>query len=270
MRASLDSCWAKQDRALEQLKALDKAIKGWLEGNPYQVRENLDANTGVYELRIKPNAIPPGWSIIIGEILHDLRSALDHLVWQLTLANGYTPPRRFSRRKTRWRFIEFPIYVNGLDFRSRLERRSNPLWGISDPARAFIDDYQPLHGGKMATRDALWVLNELNNIDKHRTLHLTAMYLQHAKFTTAPFKGAGTITPLYAYPFPGKLKEDTVIFRAQITPPNLQMGVQTEATLDVIFDEGTAHVEGLRVGQSLAMIGAAVWHVLTDAKPFIS
>ena len=50
------------------------------------------------------SGIPPGFPLIAGEAAHQLRSALDHLVWQLVIANtGATPTGTKSG---------FPIFKN--------------------------------------------------------------------------------------------------------------------------------------------------------------
>jgi hypothetical protein len=40
--------------------------------------------------------IPTRWSLIVGDYVSNARSSLDHLVWQLVLANGQTPDRNHS------------------------------------------------------------------------------------------------------------------------------------------------------------------------------
>ena len=51
-----------------------------------------DPNTGdqVFKFRVRA-PIPVDLSLVIGDAVHNLRSALDHLAWQLVLANGQTP-----------------------------------------------------------------------------------------------------------------------------------------------------------------------------------
>ena len=47
----------------------------------------------VWSYRNETPEAPVGWSILIGEILYNLRSTLDHLVWQLVLNNEQSPGR---------------------------------------------------------------------------------------------------------------------------------------------------------------------------------
>ena len=63
--------------------------------------------------------------MILGEILYDLRSSLDHLVWQLVLANGQTPGRH----------NEFLITT---DHQSWQQTKGRALKGVSKRHEAMI------------------------------------------------------------------------------------------------------------------------------------
>jgi hypothetical protein len=109
------------------------------------------------------------WSIRIGEVLHQLRSALDHLAWQLVLIDGGRPSRQ----------TQFPILDHPPTAVSELLRQ------VHDPEiLGFVDWCQPYHGGAggpltrfQAHGQPLWVLRCLNNIDKHRLLLVTLCVL---------------------------------------------------------------------------------------------
>jgi hypothetical protein len=112
-----------------------------------------------------------------------MRSSLDHLVWQLVLANGATPTKRNT----------FPICNTPDCFSS--EVRKNRLQGVSPEAQAIIDGWQPYRRGKdLCDLHPLWILSEFTNIDKHRTLNLTTviantMNLQAGDFTVTVVGG---------------------------------------------------------------------------------
>ena len=98
-----------------------------------------------------------GYSIYLGEIAYNLRSALDHLMWQLVLAN-YKLPTRSN---------EFPIFRDNSAYKRDSPRK---LAGVSKDSTAAIGLMQPF------LKDPRWfpleTLQEFCNIDKHRTLHL--------------------------------------------------------------------------------------------------
>ena len=130
----------------------------------HEVREDRDEQVWVYRGET-PNA-PIEWSIRIGEILYNLRSALDHLAWQLVLANGQTPGPHTA----------FPIVDREPAWNSRRDR---DLRGMSEPAIAQIRWLQPYGGGLNLPFDvsAFLHLHTLCNIDKHRHLILAAINL---------------------------------------------------------------------------------------------
>lgn len=103
--------------------------------------------------------IDPGMNTIIGEYLHDLRSGLDHLAWQLVLKNKGTPTEKTC----------FPIRDTdpGTDKKGR-PRTPGVSGGVSLPARTLIGTAQPYKRGARYREHPLWLLQQLWNIDKHR------------------------------------------------------------------------------------------------------
>lgn len=101
--------------------------------------------------------IPPEISLIAGDILFNLRSALDHLACHLMTVGGGTVTTQTC----------FPIAQTAPEYKSVKFRRK--IEGIRPTAVKLIDAFKPYKGGYFL----LWELHELNKIDKHRLL-LTA------------------------------------------------------------------------------------------------
>jgi hypothetical protein len=146
----------KLDRAHVQLAAVGAEIALYIKGNPY--RTTLDEHH--HDARVIFQVIrppPPGISILIGEVVHNARCALDHLVYALALANNRVPDPKSG----------FPIFETEKGFNGRGIDIIRPL----DPrAIEIIRELQPYHMGQDAQRHPLWVLYHLSNIDKHRHL----------------------------------------------------------------------------------------------------
>lgn len=169
--ANLHGVWAKWKRAVEQLESLDADIRDFgKQPNPYTVHAHIDYHTGRHSFQFFPawsGAIATRWGAIIGEIVHDYRSALDNLVWQLVILNGGKPDDGHS----------FPLRgEEPLDFRAEMRRewkdrrgrsRHGPLFGLSDQAVAIIEACQPYKGQNFLL---LGRLHDLWNTDKHRHL----------------------------------------------------------------------------------------------------
>lgn len=158
---------AKLDRSQEHFDVLDELIGSYLRTEPYRfiAEEYLEGDAHHYAIFLEVDTFPPDgvWGPVIGDVVHNLRSALDHLAWQLALPTARSDtPRR----------IEFPIFLedptDDPEVRGALRKK---LQCLRPDCHAVIDAAQPYK-----TRDThhpLWLLQALWNTDKHRTLHTT-------------------------------------------------------------------------------------------------
>lgn len=119
--------------------------------------------------------IPAGIGLIIGDCLHNLRSALDNLAYSLLLA-GPGPVTDKMKAKS-----EFPIIGDEAQGQSGqgdrlLKDASHRYSGWKPGAKQAVKAMQPYQQGQDFRRHPLWLLHDLNNIDKHRFLHTAAAY----------------------------------------------------------------------------------------------
>jgi hypothetical protein len=156
-------------RARWHLDALDRSMEEFLATPPRRLVGALE--DGKYRLRYQVVADPPpGWGTVIGDCVHNLRSCLDHLVYQLTLMHHGEPLDDTS----------FPIFgaKDAFDEKSHRDftRGTWPIRGIQPEAQLVVETLQPYHAGEGPRKDALWLLNQLWNVDKHRLLHLAVVH----------------------------------------------------------------------------------------------
>ncbi len=158
----------KIERANEHIINLNIAIKDFFDSKPYQVSTKRDANRRLiyYVSSVKP--APICLAIIAGDAIQNLRSALDHLAWQLFLVG----PQRTTTNRQIQRQVSFPIGSDVLGFNSQLGRFRSIF---KQDAITTLNIIQPYKLGK---GHKIWMLNELNNIDKHRFLVTVASILQ--------------------------------------------------------------------------------------------
>jgi hypothetical protein len=97
-----DSSYAKIERARKQTDALQAALEGFYKNKSYSLRQELDTQAGEKRLVFHADPFPLEWSVIIGEIVHNLRSALDHSIYELTCIENGNPLGK----------TEFPIFEN--------------------------------------------------------------------------------------------------------------------------------------------------------------
>jgi hypothetical protein len=161
------SWWLKWARAVEHQRALARATREFLSQHTYEY-ERVD-NAGDrddplvkihWQLRIK-RPFPEHWSPQLGDILTNLRGALDHLFWEVVTRHS-GPPTKPTR-------VQFPIETTSQGFASRageLRQLVSPeVWQV-------VDALQPFHGGAQAYASPLAILAWLNNLDKHRAVHV--------------------------------------------------------------------------------------------------
>lgn len=158
----LDGCYARVARAREHLAELKRRAAAIcepkrdsvvIERKPGRVRlpggREVDAVLGSVKFPVG-TPVPLIISILIGEIIYNLRAALDYLIHELA---------HFDAKEVIDK-TQFPIEDSESGFKSR---RNNFLEGVSDEHVAAIKRLQPCDGCQW-TR----VLRELSNSDKHR------------------------------------------------------------------------------------------------------
>jgi hypothetical protein len=147
----------KIERAIKHIDELAVVTKQFIDTQPYSVGREIDPHTGYYRFKVANLKSPPiQVSLIIGDAIHNLRSALDHLAYQLVLVNGGSP--------TRWTC--FPIFDHSAKYKSMDTRK---VKGMSQAAINAIDAAKPYQGGN----DPLWIVHDLDIADKHHALLAT-------------------------------------------------------------------------------------------------
>lgn len=172
MEASLDGCRAKHERGVEYLQQVNAEVTEYLgsEPKPYRMRGNFERDRSEYVVVgevTEPIPDPVRWSLILGDALHNLRSALDHLVWQRVVLNTGKKGGRSNL---------YPIATSGARYWSitkdgRQSLRDRALKGVSDEHRALIDALQPYRAREPDKAHFLVTLQALSNQDKHRLLN---------------------------------------------------------------------------------------------------
>jgi hypothetical protein len=143
---------ARAERHLSDLPSVIRDFRGTAE---YPIRRHDDVLHNRHVIRMYSPPAPYDLPLILGDCIYNLRSALDHLAWQLSYLTIPVPPTE----------VQFPIHASA---DARTEKRfENRVRGMPLDAVKEIRRLQPYH--RAAYRDdPLWKLNALSNIDKHR------------------------------------------------------------------------------------------------------
>lgn len=171
------SWWLKIGRAEKHLQELEAEVDRYTRTHPFEAVRVVEGppccqHLDCWRYRLRVTHQPdPNLAIIAGDVLHNARSALDHL------AVALSPP---SRRRN----ASFPIEVEDIWARKdrryvvrdsgRRRRFNSAVTGMPQPAIALIKKVQPYRRGDKALIHALYLLSRLENADKHRQLVLFA------------------------------------------------------------------------------------------------
>jgi hypothetical protein len=140
--------WAKK-----HLGDLEIARDTFFANDAYEVETYDDPQTGDHIFKmLYVNPVREDFSLILGDALHNTRSALDHLMWQLA-----SPAKR--GRKT-----YFPIFSDAATCKATDIGKEQ---FVSANAAKRIKDAEPYKRGK---GNDLWILNKLDIADKHHEL----------------------------------------------------------------------------------------------------
>ena len=154
--ASLASARLKVGRAHEHVRTFNQRVQGWLEGEPYRVTRHLERDGAEHVYRVEGlTQPPPDLGTVIGDVAHNLMSALDSIVWDLSATA--IPTLSEGERQS----IGFPIAKDAKRYNASAARFASPA------AQAEIERSQPYHGDAPALEE-LWTIREVNRIDKHR------------------------------------------------------------------------------------------------------
>ena len=233
----------KRQRAWDEINSLKADIRAFVESDPYEPRIKFDGKTHWLTVSVHTKKGPDSmWGVRIGEIVHNLRSALDHVVWQLFIKANKRTPRLPSK-------LQFPI----VETKAGFDARAVPIQlnGIAQNAIALIRSEQPFPVSEGGTgegpKSPLWHLAELSNADKHRTLHVTGTTLTSYSVNLTLTRDVSGVQR-HQKCGPGPIQEDTVLERAYFPGvtewPFKERQVEGQLGVDVAFDLATPALGG--------------------------
>jgi hypothetical protein len=156
---------AKLDRAIEHLETVEAACDHFMKSLPYTVTTEFESDPGCYVARFRRRReMPLAVGVIVGELIHDLRSALEHVAWVLAASNTDDVAKLWETRNE----ISFPMAKRPEAFDSH-----SLLAYITGPMRTVLDSLQPHTRGNpyQVDRHPLAALHDFWNVDKHRVVH---------------------------------------------------------------------------------------------------
>ncbi len=167
----------KIERARKHLNDLTVALNKWLKDHLHSTKLDPDPNDPTHlfvKSGIDPIPVDP-FSLMIGDVVQNLRNSLDHLVFALAKVYTCKFPEEIAR-KTQFPIIGDETSKGEVGSGSNMFRDNavQMLQALDPKAKEEIERLQPYQRGMNFRSHPLWQLNELSNIDKHRMLHITA------------------------------------------------------------------------------------------------
>jgi hypothetical protein len=159
--------WAKLDRAHGHVEALRQAIIAACDEAPpprvLATKREFDPHSKfVLWIAERVPEIDDSWGLLVGDAIHNIRCALDHLWWQLAIDHLGRKPTDAEARD-----IQFPIltYLDAERFRAH-----RFLKYVCEEAAARAERCQR-YDAPAGQPLLLTILAKLSNRDKHREIH---------------------------------------------------------------------------------------------------
>lgn len=241
--SSLPGRWLKFHRGDEHLKRLDREVEAFVAPGkrvPIDIAQEFDKDHQEWVCTItSAPECPPHWGLVAGEAVYNLRCALDHLVWDLSVL--YCNREPLDPKDRPWR-TQFPICRNASDWKgSNIQKM---VKHISPTHSARIEQLQPYHGWQGPRSHPLLPLNDLSNRDKHRELRFTILVPSKLKATIRPGNvrdcevvGESGMSHIPGCPLePGT---ELLRFSLRVTGPNPHVDVDCKLSLYIGLLDGT-------------------------------
>ena len=186
--------WAKAARALKHIRDADSVASAYESAKPYEIRREATDRPGEVAFRfrlLKP--VPVELLTIIGDAIHNMRSSLDSVAFELARQQ-----LRGTMTDRQERAAQFPIAQDRAEFDDFFDSHKFRRQMYGQRERDTMRCVQPFAIREEAAADGVdWAtspaeeyrinelarLNHLSNVDKHRRLPLLAWYLDLVYWT---------------------------------------------------------------------------------------
>lgn len=170
----------KLSQAGRRLGELERSVADFMQREPFSIQSEVSDNRRSYAIGLHVSITPPDHHLgpLIGEVVHNLGSALDAAAWEIAIAG-------IGDCQLPEHDVRFPIVrTDTPTSRRKLEKYLRPFDGVPD-ARELFELVQPREENgclELALLDDLW------NVDKHRGVHRTV---------PAQISGGGTSSSVF-------------------------------------------------------------------------
>jgi len=236
-----DSWWLKFKRAQQHMVDIRREARRYANAHPYRLvpirQPKRYDNIRRYKVEITEQP-DPIIAIMLGDFIHNLRSALDHVVVAATSPH--------SKRKN----AAFPVSTENLwekdaqrryIIRDAARRKSflRAIDGLPDEAQTIVIRAQPYQLPDRAQENILALLSRLENADKHRELITIGPGVRWPMIVPTAFDGTVMQPPIH-FLGPNEFARDgtEITFTIPPTNPEVEMKFSGTATVSIKIVHG--------------------------------
>lgn len=257
MTANVDGVLLKLYQAQVHLDAFNAEIESAEQGQAYALVCEPDVEPCSYLVKVVQQERLDKSSLYLGDFVHNCRSTLDHLVWQLALAGGIGKPDTRS---------QFPIFLEDDAFTRAAvigsEKRKPYLHDIPPDAVEMIRRVQPFDPSFKGDRNLhpLWLLHQLDIVDKHRLIHTIALVPEELRLMVNGATGG------WIELFEPRVAEHNTVLARIVSDTKPEMQQNSQLSLIVRIEE-TSLTPELELGVVDAIL-YAVYNAFAALVPF--
>lgn len=142
----------------------------YMASEPFRLHQHHDDERREFWITIEFIEAPPllEWALMLGDVLHSYRVALDHVMWEIAVRHNHPDPPPKPRA------VSYPIYRDDKKFNDWLKSLK---FDLPEEFVEILRAHQPYgsHGSGFAE------LADLNNTDKHQVLPVIALAEQTSR-----------------------------------------------------------------------------------------
>lgn len=198
--------------AVRNLDSLETAMLAFHQSDPYRLWGDEDEETGERRLRVRivDASHPDEWAFQVGDIVHNLRVALDYVAFAHAVGRDGTIRENGVRRRE----VQFPICTKTENWSSLLGRLT---WASSE-MKTLFHALQPFQRPELNNLHPLTMLHALDNPHKHQTLIRAAPNVARVDFQLEN-AGEGRGVVVSRMGVEGQFKDGAVVARVRFQQP---------------------------------------------------
>jgi hypothetical protein len=229
----LDDARRKLAQSQEHHKTLEAAVESFRRRHSYALVGEFDAEASEYVFRVHVFESPPDvFALAVGDLVQNLRTALEYIAWQLVDLNNGKPGRHTG----------FPIFR---DLDAFTKGSKGMVRGMSDAGLALIETTQPFNvRPNNPALDPLWILNELARLDRHQILHTLTATLVHGVLRATAYRDVQSLGRGRAMGDGEVVKHGAELLRIAIVPSGDHPHVTVNGTTSSTVIIESAGIEG--------------------------